>query len=41
MCPPLTDYACVAVICFLREFAWGHMTLSAPALPRFSGDNDA
>ena len=39
ICPPLTDYACMALISVLREFAWGHMTLSAPALHRFSVDN--
>ena len=22
--PPLTDYACMALICVLREFAWGY-----------------
>ena len=23
--PPLTDYACIALICVLREFAWGYV----------------
>ena len=30
MYPLLTDYACVALIGVLREFAWGYMLLFCP-----------
>jgi len=40
VCPSLTDYACVAVISILREFAKGYMLRSHLSMSAFSVSSD-